>query len=298
MAHRWIMGPALVALAVAAGGCSADEPGTAPAAPAPTAAPAIAPVAPAAPAPVEAPTLRITAADGAERRWTEAALKAALGPPRAVEVDSPVYRKRMRYIGYPLAEVLAATAPEGAWTGQLSFRCADGFTPTLPADRVGPLRLFLAVREPDLPDDARWTLLGSTSPAPFYVVGPDKASYQQLPWPFQLESIEAVDFARAYPDAFPRGAAADALRGFERFRSTCFGCHSINLQGGVIGPELNTPVSVLDYWQRPMLEAFLADPASVRARSKMPALGLSEADIADLLAYLAHMKAQREAAAP
>lgn len=280
MVHRF---PALALALAAALGC-ADGP---PAPPAESPAPPPAAEPPAAPA-----ALLLAGIDGSERRWTEADLRAALGEPRIVEVDSPVYHKRMRYRGYPLADVLAAAGPDDRWRGVLAFRCADGFTPTLDADQVGPLALFLAVGQPDLPGGARWEPLGQTSPAPFYVVGPDKASYDRLPWPFQLESIRAIDFAAAHPAAHPRGAPPDsaAMRGFARFRSTCFGCHSINLEGGVIGPELNAPVSVLDYWQRPMLERFLAHPASVRARSKMPALGLSPADIADILAYLAHMR--------
>lgn len=265
---------------------------TAPPPPAPTTAEPDAPSAADA-SPPAAPALIFAAADGTERPWTEASLDAAIGAKRTtVELHSPVYRKTMRYDGFWLTDVLAATAPADAWTGTLGFYCADGFTPTVAIERVAPLKLFLAVRQLDVPGGGRWELLGSTSPAPFYVVGLAPGAYQELPWPFQLQAIRAVDFRRTYPDAYPHGAPADsaALRGFERFRTTCFGCHSINLQGGLIGPELNVPLSVLEYWKRPQLEAFLADPSSVRARSKMPPLGLGPTDIADLLAYLEHMR--------
>ncbi len=242
--------------------------------------------------------LVLTGAAGGSRAWTVPELEAALPGKRAViEVDSPVYHRHMRYEGFWLSDVLAAAGPPERWRGILAFQCADGFTPTLPAAEVGPLKLFLAVGEPDLPGGARWTRLKGLSPAPFYVVSPLPGSYRRLPWPFQLEAIRIVDFAEAHPGAWPRGAAADSavMRGFERFRTTCFGCHSINLEGGIIGPELNTPRSVTEYWQRPMLTQFLLDPASVRARTKMPNLGLSPTDIAELLAYLDHMRGLRQA---
>lgn len=257
-----------------------------------TAAPAEPATAEAPAEPAEAPSIVLQAADGTERRWTEAALDEALpGKRTTIELDSPVYKKRMRYEGFWLADVLAATAPKAAWTGSLSFRCADGYTPTVPVDQVEPLKLFFAVGQPDLPDGARWALLGTTSPAPFYVVSPVAGAYEQFPWPFQLLSIEAIDLARAYPAIVPTGAAADsaASRGFERFVRRCVSCHAINGQGGVIGPELNAPLSVTEYWKRPLLKQFILDPASVRARSKMPPPGLPEAEVDDLLAYLEHM---------
>lgn len=285
--HRWHAPLVMACLALTA--CQrSDPPAEAPADPPPTEAPA---------APQLAAPLLLTDAAGESRAWTVADLDAALPGKRVtIEVDSPVYHAHMRYDGFWLTDVLAAAGPAERWTGLLAFECADGFTPTLPAEEVDPLKLFLAVGEPGLPDGARWTPLKGLSPAPYYVVSPSPASYRRLPWPFQLTAIRVVDFAQAHPGAFPRGAEAgtDVMRGFERFRTTCFGCHSINLDGGVIGPELNSPRSVVEYWQRPMLEQFLRDPASVRARTKMPNLGLSPTDIAELLAYLDHMRQIRD----
>lgn len=248
------------------------------------------------------PALRIHLIDGTERSWTRATLAATLPDHKTtIEVDSPVYQRSMRYEGYPLADVLRATG--GLTAGELEFHCADGFVPTLPATLVEPLGLFLAIGQPARPDGRRWAPLPndpSATPGPFYVIGTAPDAYARFPWPYQLTAIRAVDFAATYPDAFPRGAPPDspAYRGFVTFRSACFGCHSINLQGGEIGPELNIPQSVTEYRRRETLRAFIRDPRTFRARTKMPAFPLDEPRLDELLSYLEHMAGLKKPLTP
>ena len=69
---------------------------------------------------------------------------------------------------------------------------------------------------------------------------------------------------------------------------------TISLQGGVLGPELNAPKNVAEYWQVNDLKNFIRNPESFRYQSKMPAFGhLSDADIEAILAYLQQMKQQK-----
>jgi mono/diheme cytochrome c family protein len=66
------------------------------------------------------------------------------------------------------------------------------------------------------------------------------------------------------------------------------------LQGGVLGPELNAPKNVTEYWQLHDLKAFIRNPESYRYQSKMPAFShFSDADIDAVLAYLQQMKQQK-----
>ncbi|MBL7671871.1 MAG: cytochrome c [Bdellovibrionaceae bacterium] len=71
------------------------------------------------------------------------------------------------------------------------------------------------------------------------------------------------------------------------FNQLCVACHSLKGQGGSVGPALDGVGSRFD---ARYLEKWIRDPISVKADSKMPKLPLSEADIAELVAYLSQLK--------
>ena len=96
---------------------------------------------------------------------------------------------------------------------------------------------------------------------------------------------------KAQQKLFPQtGSPGETVaHGFEIFQKNCLACHSLNLEGGVLGPELNIPKNILEYREAKILREFIANPASFRAKSKMPAFGssLSSQSLDDVLAYLA-----------
>jgi nitric oxide reductase subunit C len=71
------------------------------------------------------------------------------------------------------------------------------------------------------------------------------------------------------------------------FNQLCVACHSLKGQGGSVGPALDGVGSRFD---SKYLEKWIRDPLSVKADSKMPKLPLSEADVAELVAYLSQLK--------
>ncbi|MCB9540196.1 MAG: c-type cytochrome [Myxococcales bacterium] len=119
------------------------------------------------------------------------------------------------------------------------------------------------------------------------------ATNAQHPWPYQVQRVELVAPAgRAQPMA-PPGAPADGpvARGYAAFRGNCLACHAMNGQGGAVGPDLNVPLNVTEYWRPAPLRQLLADPLSVRAGAKMPGFAhLGDATLDDVVAYLAYMK--------
>lgn len=71
------------------------------------------------------------------------------------------------------------------------------------------------------------------------------------------------------------------------YNQMCVACHSLEGQGGSIGPALDGVGSRLD---PDFIKKWLKDPKSINANSKMPKLPLSDQDILELAAYLSQLK--------
>jgi nitric oxide reductase subunit C len=71
------------------------------------------------------------------------------------------------------------------------------------------------------------------------------------------------------------------------FNQMCIACHSLEGQGGNVGPALDGVGGRRD---RAFIEAWLKNPLAVKPDSKMPKLPLSEQDIVELAAYLSQLK--------
>lgn len=67
------------------------------------------------------------------------------------------------------------------------------------------------------------------------------------------------------------------------FNQLCIACHSLEGQGGAVGPKLD---GVGSRMTMPQIEVWLHDPAKVKPGTAMPKLGLSEEAIRELAAFL------------
>lgn len=213
-----------------------------------------------------------------------------------VEVEDPVYVKRKRYSGYWLSEIFDLAGMESGSSNIWIFSALDGYQARIAVMDVinSKAKPFLAVRDLDAPDGWERIKQGKEwlSPAPFYLVWQTEATTPhdiKLPWPYQMVAIQIREVDEAQAKLFPKAAGQTeaVVRGFETFRKNCLACHSINLEGGVLGPELNVPKNILEYRETKMLKEFIANPSSFRAKSKMPVFGSSSQSLDDVLAYLA-----------
>ncbi len=112
-----------------------------------------------------------------------------------------------------------------------------------------------------------------------------------------MVAVKLTRLAREYPQAAPLPDTSDHVRrGFNAFIEHCAQCHQINGEGGVIGPELNYPVNVTEYWRAEWLPRFIANPQAIRHNSRMKGLGADQsAVIEDIVSDPAAMKPHKRA---
>jgi len=216
--------------------------------------------------------------------------------PSEFTVNDLNYKKSKTYEGFWLKDVLRLGGVSGAEGDELVFHCADGYAPTVSVARAAEKKGFIAFAEKGAKDGWEKVQQGKAwlSPAPYYLVWDTQE--EAFPWPYQLVKIEVVRFQQKYDRIFPAGLAKsdEIYRGFEHFRVSCLRCHSLNLQGGEIGPELNVPKNITEYRDEAFIRAFVRDASSFRARSKMPPFpDLKDDEMSQILAYLRWMKSRK-----
>lgn len=240
--------------------------------------------------------LLTTVHSGQSHSWTLAELKQLLQVQQVTLAD-PSYETQKSFRGFDFATLLNKTGfPPLQVEDTLVLTASDGYAPTLNASQLSQHQAMLVFAEAGLADFQFASLAqgkAMISPAPFYLVWPGAGkAAEHYAWPYQLVKIELIRFRDRYQRVLPpENATAQVRQGFQLFQQNCLKCHSINLQGGVLGPELNAPKNVTEYWQKSDLKAFIRNPESYRYQSKMPAFGhFSDTEIEALLAYLSQMQ--------
>ncbi|WP_060481569.1 cytochrome c [Pseudomonas sp. NBRC 111119] len=251
--------------------------------------------------PVWAAQLHLELGTG-ERQWSSEALLAH-PQAQAIAVDHDVsYKRPMHYRAVPLSALLEGIGPDD----HLQAVANDGFAAEMPAAPLlqqGPARAWLAVEDPAHP----WPALGKGkgSAGPFYLVWthPQASGIRPEQWPFQIATLRKLAPVQTrFPALLPDPqlpAQSPEKRGFALFQQNCLVCHTLNGAGdGQVGPDLNIPHNPTEYFQPAYLRMLIRNPQSVRhwPQAKMPGFTvdvLSEHDLDELLAYLAHMAGRR-----
>lgn len=222
-----------------------------------------------------------------------------------VTVEDPVYKKEKTYDGFYLNEILklAGMDPSNVnkeTSEEIVFTAVDGYSPNTSLANIQKYTGVLVFKEQGK-KDFEFTKIaqGKTmiTMAPYYLIWKEgKKNVEGVPWPYQLVKIELVDFKQKYQKLFPKEVKVDSevMKGFLIFKNQCLRCHSINLEGGDLGPELNAPMNITEYWSKDVLKKFIHNAASFRYRSKMPPFTfLKDEEINQIVKYLEHMKGQK-----
>ena len=219
-------------------------------------------------------------------------------PLASAEVNDPVYKRKQRYQGFWLRDVLKnlGHTESGLY---VRFRCKDGYLPMMPLARAMAGEGLIAIRDANAPQGEDWQPVPeskpSSTPAPSYLVWVSPpGDPEQYPWPYQMVAIELVSSSEALAGLDPDGSKP----GRELFVTHCLKCHAINGVGGTFGPELNSPCSVTEYWNPRLLSRFIANASSVRAGTRMPSFdSLAEKDVQLIVEYLQSMAGHKKAGA-
>lgn len=228
--------------------------------------------------------------------------------PAEVEVHEPYEDRRVRFRAFPLADVLDVVYGP-AWRQEEEFllTCSDGYQPGFPVQRALQHRAWLAFERVGDPDFTIQKLESGkrrkVSLGPFYLIWEnldDPVILQEgdYGWPYQLVGVDLVRARDRFPKMTPpAGASAEVQAGYAGFRVHCSRCHTVNGEGGAIGPELNSPVNPFDHRSRAWLRAWIDDPAKLQPGARMPAFNRAlperAARIDEILTYLAAMRGQR-----
>jgi len=221
----------------------------------------------------------------------------------SVTVDNPTDLKGHTYEGISLPVLLEQVFGNTWETFDLvKFITLDGYQPVIPTNKIIAGSCVISTGEKGYSGFSKLQRKNgeSVDPGPLYLVWEnikDKGAKEDswLSWPWQITGIELTSFFREYPRSAPPTLSGEsANEGFLAFRQHCIKCHTINGDGGHVGPELNYPVSVTEYWKEEWLIRFIEDPQSIRANSKMIPFYRDvknrQGVISSIIAYLKAMK--------
>ncbi|WP_366183889.1 cytochrome c [Flavobacterium ovatum] len=211
-------------------------------------------------------------------------------------IDDPVYHKTKKYKAINAMYLLQNEADFSEIDikkTKIVFECKDGYKPEMPLDLFLKARPYIAFQDMEAPKGANWeTILkngNQMDAAPFYLVYPKVSPEDnQYKWPYNLVKIKLEPLDNTREALFPKNNKKATI-GYQLFQKHCTTCHALNGIGGTMGPELNYPKSVTEYWIEKQLVQYITNPAAFRHNVKMPALGITTNDSQEIVNYLKYM---------
>ena len=220
-----------------------------------------------------------------------------------VTLDDPYYQTRKSFRACPLAQVLGYGfgQPVDSLRGQtVIFRARDGYAKPTDGGLLAEPGGYLAFADADRMqgDDPGWQPIDrkQVDPGPFYIVwtGPGRDP-NHYPWPYQLSEIAIAPLEQLYPHIVPADSPPDspARAGYAIFKSECIACHAINGEGGTVGPELNVPLSIVEYRPAEQINQYIRNPFAFRYTSMPPHPHLTDQQLDALVAYFTAMRSRK-----
>jgi cytochrome c2 len=216
-------------------------------------------------------------------------------------VNDPVYHKTKKYKAVS-ASLLIQTEIDltkiDPKNTKIVFECIDGYKPEMPLELFLKANPYLAFEDVDAPKGTKWEAIikdgNEMNAEPFYIVYPSVSEKDaRYKWPYNLVKIDLEPLNKSTLELFPlKNRKLES--GYTLFKNQCLTCHSINGIGGTMGPELNYPKSVTEYWKENELVDYIVNPASFRNKVKMPTLGITQQQSQQIVDYLKYMSENKK----
>ncbi len=174
----------------------------------------------------------------------------------------------------------------------IRFYCKDGYSPTIPLYQLLEGNGYFVVKELNSSNQTAKDLKAEFSPV--YLVWDVPLDDHFHSFPYGIKHFQFIKKDHQYAKAIPISNSKDIIQGFMLFKDNCIKCHSVNLEGGTMGPELNIPMNITEYWKIEQLKRFIKAPSLFRENSKMPQLdNLNNEQLDLLIKYLQFMSNQK-----
>ena len=229
-------------------------------------------------------------------------VKNKLGKDTVVTIfNDPIYHKAKKYKAVS-ASILIKNEIDltkiDSKNTKIIFECIDGYKPEMPLELFLNANPYLAFQDLDAPKGSNWEPIvkngNEMNAAPFYIVYTSVSEKDtRYKWPYNLVKIYLEPLNKSTSELYPL-KNKNLETGFTLFKNQCLTCHSINGIGGTMGPELNYPKSVTEYWKENELVDYIVNPASFRNKVKMPALGITKQQSQEIVGYLKYMSENKK----
>jgi cytochrome c2 len=215
--------------------------------------------------------------------------------------NDPVYHKTKKYKAVSASLLikneidLTKIDPKNT---KIVFECSDGYKPEMPLELFLNANPFLAYQDIDAPKGSNWEPImkdgNEMNAEPFYIIYTSISEKEtRYKWPYNLLRISLEPMNKSTIELFPL-KNKKLETGYNLFKNQCLTCHSVNGIGGTMGPELNFPKSVTEYWKEEELVNYIINPASFRNKVKMPTLGLTKQQSQQIVDYLKYMSENKK----
>jgi cytochrome c2 len=228
--------------------------------------------------------------------------KNKLGKDTIVSIaNDPVYHKPKKYKAVNASLLikneidLTKIDPKNT---KIVFECVDGYKPEMPLELFLNANPYLAFQDVEAPKGAKWEPIvkngNEMNAEPFYIVYTSVSEKDtRYKWPYNLVRIYLEPLNKSTIELYPL-KNRKLETGYTLFKNQCLTCHSINGIGGTMGPELNFPKSVTEYWKENELVDYIVNPASFRNKVKMPTLGITKQQSQEIVEYLKYMSENKK----
>lgn len=210
--------------------------------------------------------------------------------------NDPVYHKTKKYKAVSASLLIKAEFDLNKIdikNTKIVFECIDGYKPEMPLELFLKANPYLAFEDVNAPKDSKWEAIvkneNEMNAAPFYIVYTSVSEKDnRYKWPYNLVTIYLEPLNKSTKELFPINNKK-LETGYTLFQNQCITCHAINGIGGTMGPELNYPKNVTEYWKENELVDYIVNPAAFRHKVKMPTLGLTKQQSQEIVDYLKYM---------